>query len=82
MSGMYVSKIDYFIIFHKSKLIFSYIRSIYRAENILIYSPDLTKVKLTDFGLTRKVGTLVKKRTRSLPTCPPEVWEAVLLEGI
>ncbi|CAG2163136.1 unnamed protein product [Oppiella nova] len=52
-----------------------------RAENILIYSPNLTKVKLTDFGLTRKVGTLVKKRVKSLPSCPPEVWEAVLLEG-
>ncbi|XP_029826801.3 serine/threonine-protein kinase SBK1 isoform X1 [Ixodes scapularis] len=52
-----------------------------RAENILIFSKDFTKVKLTDFGLTRKAGTLVKKRTRSLPTCPPEIWEAVHLEG-
>lgn len=52
-----------------------------RAENVLIFSPDLTKVKLTDFGLTRKAGTLVKKRTRSLPTCPPETWELVHLEG-
>ncbi|CAN8003220.1 unnamed protein product [Ixodes hexagonus] len=52
-----------------------------RAENILIFSKDFSKVKLTDFGLTRKAGTLVKKRTRSLPTCPPEIWEAVHLEG-
>ena len=52
-----------------------------RAENVLIFSPDLTKVKLTDFGLTRKAETLVKKRTRSLPTCPPETWELVHLEG-
>lgn len=52
-----------------------------RAENILIFNKDFTKVKLTDFGLTRKAGTLVKKRTRSLPTCPPEIWEAVHLEG-
>ncbi|UXI15620.1 testis-specific serine/threonine-protein kinase 1 [Sarcoptes scabiei] len=42
---------------------------------------DLAQVKLTDFGLTRRVGTLVKKRVKSLPTCPPEVWQAVLLEG-
>ncbi|XP_017488173.1 PREDICTED: serine/threonine-protein kinase SBK1-like [Rhagoletis zephyria] len=52
-----------------------------RAENILIFNPDLTKVKLTDFGLTRRVGTTVKKRVKSLPSCPPEVWQAVLLEG-
>jgi len=52
-----------------------------RAENILIYNPNLSKVKLTDFGLTRRVGTLVKKRVKSLPSCPPEVWKAVLLEG-
>ncbi|KAH9365517.1 hypothetical protein HPB48_008771 [Haemaphysalis longicornis] len=30
-----------------------------RAENILIFSKDFTKVKLTDFGLTRKAGTLI-----------------------
>ena len=52
-----------------------------RAENILIFNLDFTKVKLTDFGLTRRAETLVKKRTRSLPTCPPEIWEAVHLEG-
>ncbi|RWS13177.1 hypothetical protein B4U79_14740 [Dinothrombium tinctorium] len=52
-----------------------------RAENILIFSPDFSRVKLTDFGLTRRAGTLVKKRTRSLPTCPPEIWETVHLEG-
>lgn len=52
-----------------------------RAENVLIFSEDFTRVKLTDFGLTRRTDTLVKKRTRSLPTCPPEIWEAVHLEG-
>ncbi|XP_022668937.1 serine/threonine-protein kinase SBK1-like [Varroa jacobsoni] len=52
-----------------------------RAENILLFSRDLRKVKLTDFGLTRRAGTLVKKRSRSLPTCPPEIWEMVNLEG-
>ncbi|XP_018494675.1 serine/threonine-protein kinase SBK1 [Galendromus occidentalis] len=52
-----------------------------RAENILLFTRDLRKVKLTDFGLTRRAGTLVKKRTRSLPTCPPEIWEMVNLEG-
>lgn len=52
-----------------------------RAENILIFSPDFTKIKLTDFGLTRKAGTLVKKRMRSLPTCPPETWELLHMEG-
>lgn len=52
-----------------------------RAENILIFTADFAKVKLTDFGLTRRAGTLVKKRTRSLPTCPPEIWETVRLEG-
>ena len=52
-----------------------------RAENVLVFSEDLSRVKLTDFGLTRRTDTLVKKRTRSLPTCPPEIWEAVHLEG-
>ncbi|GBN81268.1 Serine/threonine-protein kinase SBK1 [Araneus ventricosus] len=52
-----------------------------RAENMLIFSEDFSRVKLTDFGLTRRTDTLVKKRTRSLPTCPPEIWEAVHLEG-
>lgn len=52
-----------------------------RAENVLVFKPDFTRVKLTDFGLTRRSGTLVRKRTRSLPTCPPEIWEAVHLEG-
>nr|XP_027199769.1 serine/threonine-protein kinase SBK1-like [Dermatophagoides pteronyssinus] len=52
-----------------------------RTENVLIYNPNLSKIKLTDFGLTRRVGTLVKKRVKSLPSCPPEVWQAVLLEG-
>ncbi|GIY17914.1 hypothetical protein CDAR_113391 [Caerostris darwini] len=52
-----------------------------RAENMLIFSEDFSRVKLTDFGLTRRTETLVKKRTRSLPTCPPEIWEAVHLEG-
>ncbi|KAG8192635.1 hypothetical protein JTE90_017197 [Oedothorax gibbosus] len=52
-----------------------------RAENMLVFSEDFQRVKLTDFGLTRRADTLVKKRTRSLPTCPPEIWEAVHLEG-
>ncbi|XP_042908242.1 serine/threonine-protein kinase meng-po [Parasteatoda tepidariorum] len=52
-----------------------------RAENMLIFAEDFSRVKLTDFGLTRRTDTLVKKRTRSLPTCPPEIWEAVHLEG-
>ena len=52
-----------------------------RAENVLVFAPDFSKVKLTDFGLTRKAGTLVKKRCVSLPTCPPEVWTMVLQEG-
>ncbi|XP_022247964.1 serine/threonine-protein kinase SBK1-like [Limulus polyphemus] len=52
-----------------------------RAENVLIFQTNFTKVKLTDFGLTRRAGTLVKKRTRSLPTCPPEIWETVHMEG-
>lgn len=28
------------------------------SENILVFAPDFSKVKLTDFGLTRKAGTL------------------------
>ena len=32
----------------------------FRPENVLVFAPDFSKVKLTDFGLTRKAGTLGK----------------------
>ncbi|KAG8247221.1 hypothetical protein J6590_065348 [Homalodisca vitripennis] len=49
-----------------------------KLENILVFAPDLSTVKLCDFGETRKEGVLVNKvRCTWHPFLPPEVCEAV-----
>lgn len=49
-----------------------------KLENILIFSGDLSKIKLCDFGETRKEGILVSKvRCTWHPFLPPEVCEVV-----
>lgn len=50
-------------------------------DNVLVFTSDFSVVKLTDFGSTRKAGTLVRRRHELLPYCPPEVAEAVYNEG-
>ena len=50
-------------------------------DNILVFTSDYSLVKLADFGSTRKAGTLVRRRHELLPSCPPEVAEAVYNEG-
>ena len=50
-------------------------------DNVLVFTSDYSLVKLTDFGSTRKAGTLVRRRHELLPYCPPEVAEAVYNEG-
>lgn len=53
-----------------------------KPENILIFEPDFSKVKLTDFGMTRKEGLVLRKVNGSIPYTPPEVCEAVRNESI
>lgn len=49
-----------------------------KLENVLIFAPDYSKVKLCDFGATRKEGTLVSKlRCTWLPFLPPEIYETI-----
>ncbi|KAL1422970.1 hypothetical protein MTO96_021563 [Rhipicephalus appendiculatus] len=54
-----------------------------RAENILIFSKDFTKVSQADRlrADEKSRERWSRSGTRSLPTCPPEIWEAVHLEG-
>ncbi|XP_074649291.1 serine/threonine-protein kinase SBK1-like [Tubulanus polymorphus] len=48
-----------------------------KPENILVFDKDCSKIKLMDFGLTRKSGIMVKKSGACIPYTPPEVCEAV-----
>lgn len=53
-----------------------------KPENVLVMTPDFTRVKLMDFGMTRKHGGMVRKTNGSIPYTPPEVCEAVRNENI
>ncbi|XP_018017659.1 serine/threonine-protein kinase meng-po, partial [Hyalella azteca] len=50
-------------------------------DNILVFKSDFSRVKLCDFGSTRKTGSLLKKKTVWLPYAPPEIVDAVQNEG-
>ena len=52
-----------------------------RLENIFVYDKDMKRVKLGDFGLTEKAATLVKKTIVQVRWAPPEVCQAVFMEG-
>lgn len=52
-----------------------------RAENVLVFSPAFTKVKLADFGLTRKQGTLVKHLDSPNAYHAPELCDTLLNEA-
>jgi serine/threonine-protein kinase SBK len=47
-----------------------------KPENILLFDEHGSKVKLMDFGMTKKVGTLVRKVSQGIPYTPPEICEA------
>ncbi|XP_076073511.1 serine/threonine-protein kinase SBK1-like isoform X2 [Mytilus galloprovincialis] len=53
-----------------------------KPENILVFEKDFSKVKLMDFGMSRKEGTIVRKVNGSIPYTPPEVCDAVRNESI
>lgn len=49
-----------------------------KLENVLVFEQDMSRVKLCDFGATRREGTLVSKlRCNWLPFVPPELYEVV-----
>ncbi|CAF0796257.1 unnamed protein product [Didymodactylos carnosus] len=47
-----------------------------KPENVMIFDADFHKVKLIDFGMTRKCGSYVRRLVGSIPYSPPEVCEA------
>ncbi|XP_071106329.1 serine/threonine-protein kinase SBK1-like [Haliotis cracherodii] len=53
-----------------------------KPENVLLFNQDFSKVKLMDFGMTRKDGTVIRKTNGSIPYTPPEICEAVRNESI
>lgn len=63
---------------HSKKLVHRDIKP----ENILIFDTGFNKVKLMDFGMTRKDGTVIRKVNGSIPYTPPEICEAVRNESI
>ncbi|XP_047993222.1 serine/threonine-protein kinase SBK1 isoform X2 [Leguminivora glycinivorella] len=44
-----------------------------KLDNVLIFKSDFSRIKLCDFGETRKVNSLVRRRNEWLPYSPPEV---------
>lgn len=49
-----------------------------KLENVLVFEQDMSRVKLCDFGATRREGTMVSKlRCNWLPFVPPELYEIV-----
>ena len=43
----------------------------------MIFDADFRKVKLIDFGMTRKCGSYVRRLIGSIPYSPPEVCNAI-----
>ncbi|XP_077411398.1 serine/threonine-protein kinase SBK1 isoform X1 [Vanacampus margaritifer] len=52
-----------------------------KPENILLLDHDCCQVKLADFGLAQKRGTLITFITGTLPYMAPELCNVALLEG-
>ncbi|XP_070579379.1 serine/threonine-protein kinase SBK1-like [Ptychodera flava] len=52
-----------------------------KPENVLVFTQDCSQVKIMDFGMTRRIGTHVRKISGSIPYTPPEICEAVKNEG-
>lgn len=44
-----------------------------KLDNILVCRSDFSRVKLCDFGESKKAGSLVQRRNEWLPYSPPEV---------
>lgn len=46
-----------------------------KLDNILVFKSDFSRIKLCDFGETRRVGCVVPRRNEWLPYAPPEVLQ-------
>lgn len=46
-----------------------------KLDNILVFKSDFSRIKLCDFGETRRTGTVVPRRNEWLPYAPPEVLQ-------
>ncbi|XP_011296864.1 hormonally up-regulated neu tumor-associated kinase [Fopius arisanus] len=44
-----------------------------KLDNVLVFKSDFSRIKLCDFGETRKVNTVVRRHNEWLPYSPPEV---------
>ncbi|XP_064414340.1 serine/threonine-protein kinase SBK1 isoform X2 [Latimeria chalumnae] len=52
-----------------------------KPENVLLFDRECRRVKLADFGMTRKVGCRVKRISGTIPYTAPEVCQASRTEG-
>ncbi|XP_072454302.1 serine/threonine-protein kinase SBK1 [Notamacropus eugenii] len=52
-----------------------------KPENVLLFDRDCRRVKLADFGMTRRVGCRVKRVSGTIPYTAPEVCQAGRAEG-
>ncbi|XP_075686592.1 serine/threonine-protein kinase SBK1 isoform X1 [Rhinoderma darwinii] len=52
-----------------------------KPENVLLFDRECRRVKLADFGMTRKVGCRVKRVSGTIPYTAPEVCQAGRSEG-
>jgi len=48
-----------------------------KPENLLVFDEQFHRVKLMDFGMTKKSGTMVRKVSTGIPYTPPEICEAL-----
>ncbi|XP_046471663.1 MAP/microtubule affinity-regulating kinase 4 [Neodiprion pinetum] len=46
-----------------------------KLDNILVFKSDFSRIKLCDFGETRRVSTVVRRHNEWLPYSPPEVLQ-------
>ncbi|XP_029015708.2 serine/threonine-protein kinase SBK1-like [Betta splendens] len=52
-----------------------------KPENILIFDKECRKVKLSDFGMTRRAGSPVKRVSGTIPYTAPELCDPCRREG-
>lgn len=74
---MYEYALSKALIINGNPLICTYCRDLVhrdvKLDNVLVYRSDFSRVKLCDFGETRKAYTYVQRRNEWLPYSPPEV---------
>lgn len=46
-----------------------------KLDNILVFRSDFSRIKLCDFGETRRLNTVVRRHNEWLPYSPPEVLQ-------